>query len=153
MKKFAILGVLPILALALLTGCMAGKKGPTDEELVMQKTQTFAADILAAKTDNLLSYVSEDFSHPRVANKQELSDQIQKAKDKGKLDKLADTIKEHDGKIDLTQAKVTIDKQKGTASVYPIDASADIGSVTVELTFKKDADKVWRILTINIEGI
>jgi hypothetical protein len=153
MKKYAILSILPILALALLTGCMAGKKGPTDEEQVMQQTTAFAADIVAANADNILKYVSEDFSHERVASKQDLADEIQKAKDKGKLEEMAETIKEHEGKIDLTQAKVTVDKKNGTASVYPIDASADVGSVSVELTFKKDPDKVWRILAINIDGM
>ena len=153
MKKFAILSVMPMLVLVLLAGCMAGKKGPTDEEQVMQQTKAFAADILAAKTDTILNYVSEDFTNDRVSSKKELSDQLEKAKDKGKLDKIADTIKEHDGKIDLAQSKVTVDKKTGTISVYPIDASADVGSVTVELTFKKDADKVWRIVGINIEGI
>jgi hypothetical protein len=153
MKKLAIFGVMPLLALVLLTGCMAGKKGPTDEEQVMQQTTAFAADILAVKADTILNYVSEDFTNDRVASKQELAEQIQKAKDKGKLDDMAETIKEHDGKIDLAQAKVTMDKKNGTATVYPIDATADVGAVSVELSFKKDSDKVWRIVGINIEGI
>ena len=153
MKKFLILSVMPALVLVLLAGCMAGKKGPTAEEQVMQQTQAFAADVLAAKVDTILNYVSEDFTNDRVSSKKELADQIAKAKDKGKLDKVGDTIKEHDGKIDLTQAKVTTDKKTGLISVYPIDASADVGSVAVGLTFKQDPDKIWRIVAIDIEGI
>ena len=153
MKKCAILCVMPLLALLLITGCMGGQKGPSDEEQVMQQAKSLTADLLAAKTDTILGYVSEDFSNEHVASKQELADQIKKAKDKGKLDNAAQMIKDHDAKVDFAQAKVTVDKKKGTISVYPIDASADAGSVTAELIFKKDPDKVWRVVAINIEGI
>ncbi len=153
MKKCAVLFVMPLLALLLLAGCMGGAKGPSDEEQVMQQTKSLVADLLAVKADTILNYVSEDFSNDRVADKQELAGQIQKAKDKGKLEEAGRMIKEHEVKVDLAQAKVTVDKKKGTISVYPIDASADIGSVTVELVFKKDPDKVWRVVSINIEGI
>jgi hypothetical protein len=153
MKTRTMLSVMPLLALLLLAGCMGGMKGPTDEEQVMQQTKAIAADVLAAKADTILNYVSEDFTNDRVASKQEMADHLQKAKDKGKLDGLANQIKDHEGKIDLTQTKVTMDKKAGTAVVYPIDASADMGNVTVELTFKKDPDKVWRVVGINIEGI
>ena len=153
MKKYAILTVMPILALLLVTGCFGGQKGPSDEEQVMQQTKSLTADLLAVKADTILKYVSEDFSNDRVASKQELADHIQKAKDKGKLDEAAQMIKDHEAKIELKDAKVTVDKKKGTISVYPIDASADIGNVTVELVFKKDPDKVWRVVSINIEGI
>ncbi len=145
--------VMPVLVLVLLAGCMAGQKGPTDEELVMQQTKALAADLLAVKTDTILNYVSEDFTNDRVSSKKEISDQLEKAKSKGKLDEAAQAIKDHDVKIDMTQAKLTMDKKAGTATVYPIDASADVGSVSVELTFKKDPDKVWRVVGINIEGI
>jgi len=153
MKKFAFPSLMPLLVLVLLGGCMAGKKGPTDEEQVMQQTNSLAADLLAVKAGNILNYVSEDFTNDRVSSKQDLADEIQKAKDKGKLEKAAEAIKEHGVKIDTTQAKLTLDKKKGTATVYPIDASADVGSVSVELSFKKDTDKVWRVVGINVEGI
>jgi hypothetical protein len=153
MKKYAILTVMPLLALLVLTGCFGGAKGPSDEEQAMQQAKSLAADLLAAKADNLLNYVSEDFTNDRVSSKQELAEHIQKAKDKGKVEEAAQMIKDHEAKIDFSQAKVTVDKKKGTISVYPIDASADVGNVTVELVFKKDADKVWRVIGINIEGI
>ena len=153
MKKRVFLAVTPLLALLLLAGCMAGKTKVSDEEQVMQQTKALMADLLAVKADNILNYVSEDFTNDRVASKQELAEQIQKAKDKGKLEEAADAIKDYEAKIDLAQAKVTVDKKAGTATVYPIDASANVGSVAVELAFKKDPDKVWRVVGINIEGI
>jgi len=152
MKKFAIFCVIPLLALVLVTGC-AGMKGPSDEELAMKQAQALAADLLAAKADNILGYVSEDFTNDRVSSKQEIADQLEKAKKKGKVEEAAQMIKDHEAKIDFSQAKVTKDKKTGNLSVYPIDASADVGNVTVELIFKKDPDKVMRVVGINIEGI
>ncbi len=152
MKKHAILYVLPVLALVLLAGCVTGNK-MTDEEQVMQQTNAFVADVLAVNADNILNYVSEDFSHREVPNKARLAEYIQEARDKGQIEELPDMIKDYDGQIDLTEAVVTMDAEKGTASVYPIDASASIGSVAAELVFKKDPDKVWRIVEVNIDGI
>jgi hypothetical protein len=145
----ALVGVL-VVAVAV-SGC-AGLRGPSAEELVMQQTKAFSADLLAGNADKLLGYVSESFTNDRVADKATLAKHIQQAKDKGKLEEYKQLIKDHEGKIDLTASKVKIDKQ-GLASVYPIDVSADIGSVTAELQFKKDADKVWRITGLNLEGI
>lgn len=140
-----------VLAAVAICGCATGPKGPTPEELVMQQTKNFAADFQAVKADKILDYVSDSFTNERVASKKELADHLQKAKDSGQVAKFGDMIKEHNGQIDLAQAKVTI---KGdTAVVYPITASANEGSVTVELDFKLDKDKVWRIAGINVEGI
>lgn len=107
MKKHAIFCVIPVLALVLLAGCMTGNK-MTDEEQVMQQTKAFAADVLAVNADNILNYVSEDFSHREVPSKAELAEHIQEARDSGRI---------------------------------------------AELVFKKDPDKVWRIVEVNIDGI
>lgn len=152
MKKLVVLSIVPVLALVLLAGCVTGNK-MTDEEQVMQQTKAFVADVLAVNADNILNYVSEDFSHREVPTKARLAEYIQEARDKGQIEELPEMIKDYDGQIDLAEAVVTMDKEKGTASVYPIDASASIGSVSAELIFKKDPDKVWRIVEVNIDGI
>lgn len=151
MRKY----VLPVLVVLLVvvgaTGCAAFRKGPKPEELVMKQTQAFADDFVAGNADKLPSYVSDAFTNEHVASKAEIIKHIEKAKEKGKIAEYTQMIKDHHGAIDLKQAKVTV--KKDTATVYPIVASADEGSVTVELTYKKDDDKVWRIVGINIEGI
>jgi hypothetical protein len=150
MKKAA--WVLALMAVVgfVVTGCATGSK-VKPEELVMQQTQGFANDFVAGNADKLLGYVSDSFTNEHVASKAEIAEQIKKAKDDGKVAEYTQMIKDHHGKIDLAQAKVVL--KNDTATVYPILASADEGEVTVELTFKKDADKVWRIAGINIEGI
>lgn len=151
MRKFALPVLVVLLVAAGITGCAAFGKGPKPEELVMKQTQGFAEDFVAGNADKLPGYVSDAFTNEHVATKTELVKHLDKAKEKGKVSEYAQMIKDHHGQIDLKQAKVTV--KKDTATVYPIVASADEGSVTVELTYKKDADKVWRIVGINIEGI
>jgi len=150
-NRMMVVGLCGVLGLLLLTGCAAFKKGPTDEELVMQQVQAFTADFLAANADNLLKYISDDFTNDRVASKKEIADHLAKAKEKGRIEEFKTFIADNHGAVDLKDAKVTI--KDGVATVYPILASADMGSVTVELTLKKDPDKVWRAVGINVEGI
>ena len=138
-------------ALASLAGCATGPKGPSDEEFVMQQVQAFVDDFLAGNVDNMLGYVSEDFSHERVPDKASLAGYIEMGKASGRVAEIPQMIEEHDGQIDLEMAEVVVEGD--TASVYPIEASADAGSVTVEMVYKKDPDGVWRILALNIEGI
>lgn len=138
-----------VLAATLVTGCALFKKGPTPEELVMQKTQALANDFLAANADKILDYVSDSFTAERVPNKATLAEQLKKAKESGKVEQFAQFVKDQHGQVDLKEAKVTL--KGNSATVYPITASADIGSVTVELTFKKDPDKVWRVSGITVE--
>ena len=138
-------------ALASLVGCATGPKGPSDEDLIMQQVRAFVDDFLAGNVDNMLSYVSEDFSGERVADKASLAGYIQMGKESGRVEQIPQMIEEHDGRIDLEMAEVVVEGD--TAIVYPIEASADAGSVTVEMVYKKDPDGVWRILTLNIEGI
>jgi hypothetical protein len=134
-----------------LTGCAMLQKGPTPEELVMKQTQGLANDLLAGNADKILDYVSESFSHERVPDKATLAKHLQTAKDTGRVAEFPNMVKEHNAQIELKGAKVTV--KDDTATVYPITASANEGSVTVELSFKKDPDKVWRVSSINVEGI
>jgi hypothetical protein len=134
-----------------LGGCAIFKKGPTPEELVMQRTQALADDFLAGNVDKILDYISENFSDEHVQDKATLAKHIQEGKDSGKTAEFTQRIKDHHGQIDLKNAKVTV--KDDTATVYPITASADEGSVTINLSFKKDRDKVWRVVGIKIEGI
>ena len=150
MKKSVVLSLAVCVMLAALAGC-AGTKKVSPEELVMQRTHAFVNDLLAAKADTILDYVSDTFTNEHVADKATLADHLKKAKEKGQVADFPNMIKEHNGQIEMKDAKVKVEKD--TATVYPIIASANEGSVTVELIFKKDPDKVWRISAINIEGI
>lgn len=149
MRVLVVLCVVGLLATA---GCASSGKKPKPEELVLQQTQGLVADLLAGKADTILNYVSEDFSHPEVdGGKAKLAEYIQQGKDMGYVDQFPELVKEHNAKVVLDGAKVTVTKD--TASIYPIQASANEGSVTVELQYKKDKDGVWRVCGANVEGI
>ena len=140
-----------VAVLVVLGGCATLGGGPSDEEQVMAQVQGLVDDVLAGNVDNILGYVSEDFSHYEVPSKQELADYIEMGKDMGYTDDIPAQIEEHNGEIDLEDAEVTL--EEGTATVYPIYASADEGSITVELVFQKDPDGVWRITGADVEGV
>lgn len=141
----------PMCVALCLGGCARFGEAPTDEELVMQQTHRFVDDFLAADVDNILSYVSEDFSAQRVESKQALEAYIEMGRASGRLDDMEAMIEQYDARIELQDAKVTIDGNK--AYVYPIDASASVGAVSAELEFTKDPDGVWRISGLNVDGM
>lgn len=152
MRNMMYVGLCGILTAGLLSGCAVLGGGPSDEELVMQQVQAFTADFLAANTDNLLNYISEDFENERVpGGKAEVAQHLEDAKAQGRVEEFKAFVENNHGEIDLADAEVTI--ENGIATVYPILASADLGAVTVELSLKKDPDKIWRIAGIYIEGI
>jgi len=145
------LGVGCVLSVALLAACATGGRGPSDEELILQQLDAFVNDLLAGNADTILGYVSDDFSHDQVPNKDALAGYIQEGKDSGRVAQIPQMAEEHGAEIILDEAEVIVDGD--TATVYPIEARADVGSVTVEMQFKKDPDGVWRILTLYIEGV
>lgn len=153
MKSVArVLVVLCVVSLLVTAGCASSAKKPKPEELVMQQTKGIVADLLAGKADVILNYVSEDFSHPDVdGGKAGLANYIEQGKQMGYIEQWPQLLKEHNGQVVLDSAKVTVTKD--TASVYPIQASANEGSVTIELQFKKDKDGIWRVCGANVEGI
>lgn len=123
----------------------------TEEEEVMAQVKALLADFMAAKVDKLLDYVSEDFEHHQVGDKKALADYLEMGKAMGYVDEFPQWVKDNDGEISLDNAEVKI--KDGKATVYPIDAVAAIGSVSVELVFKKDPDGVWRVITAEVDGI
>ncbi|MDQ1256821.1 MAG: Nuclear transport factor 2 family protein [Candidatus Hydrogenedentes bacterium] len=136
-----------ILGLGVLAGCATGPKGPTDQELITQTVTQLKDALFAGDSEKLLACFSEDFSHYEVPDKQTLADYVQMGVDMGYIDQL----EEQNAVMEFAEAEIKIEGD--TATMYPIEASADAGSVTVELTLKKEADGVWRIVTADVEGI
>lgn len=130
---------------------VAAAPAMSPEEEVMAQVKAILADVLAGNADKLLDYVSEDFEHYQVGDKAALAGYLQMGKDMGYIDDFPQWVKDNDGKISLDDAEVEL--KDGEAIVYPIDASSAMGSVSVELVFKKDADGVWRIITADADGI
>lgn len=123
----------------------------TPEEEVMAVINEIIAAVKVGDVEKLLGFVSKDFYHPEVGDIEAVKDYIQMGKDAGYLDDVPAQIEDHDGQISLEDAEVEI--KDGEATVYPIDASANEGSVSVELVLKKEEDGKWRVIGGDVDGI
>jgi hypothetical protein len=121
------------------------------EEEVMTTVKEIVASVLAGDIEKLLGFVSKDFYHPEVGDIDSVNDYIEMGKEAGYLDDVPAVIEEHGGEISLEDAEVEI--KDGEASVYPIDAMANEGSVSVELVLKKEDDGKWRVIGGDADGI
>jgi len=130
------------IAVTLVCGCATGPKGPTDEELITSTMNGIKEATLAKDIDKIMSYLSEDFYHPEVGDKDSMQDLAEQG---------LDMIDMSTVEVNLDDMEITIDGEE--AEVYPVDASASLGSVTVSITLQKDDDGAWRITGGDAEGI
>ncbi len=154
MKRFlsVVSALCVIFAMSLILGCAGTGKGPTDEELIRATIDKVKVALETKNLDMLMTTFADDFEHPEVGGKEEARQALQMGLESGYAD---------EGKVDLTNMELKIDKEKGTASAYPIDLSSAAGSVSVELVLKKyevtneKGKKVpaWLIKTINVDGL
>ena len=118
----------------LVCGCATGPKGPTDEEMIMAQLDTLKAAVLAHDIEKTMATLSEDFYHPEVGDKEAMSDIFQMGIDGGYIDDTAEG--------DFSRTEVTVEEDTATAS--PVVGSSSLGSLTVEVTFKKESGS-WLI--------
>lgn len=130
-----------ILMAALVCGCAGMGKGLSDEELVMGQLQALVDALLAKDVDAAKALLSDDWYHPEVGGKEVAMDYIEQGVDMGVMD---------DAEVDLESAEVEVEGD--TATVYPVEASSPMGSVTVQLDFKKE-DGTWLLIGGDAEGI
>lgn len=130
------------LAATLVCGCATGPKGPTDEELITSTINGLKEAVLANDLDKIMVCLSEDFYHPEVGDKESMQDLAEQG---------LDMIDMSSAEVDLEDMEITIEGD--TADVYPVVASASLGSVTVSLSLKKEANGSWCITGGDAEGI
>ena len=141
MKRMVVTLCAGALLLALfLPGC-AGRKGPSDEELVQQTIDAWAKTLVAKDLDNFMATFSEKFTSSQAADKPTLAKFIKEAIDSGYLD---------DAKVSYENAKRTM--KDGKCTVYPVDLSGAAGSVAAELTLVKE-DAKWLVIGMEVDGL
>ncbi|MBI5095740.1 MAG: nuclear transport factor 2 family protein [Candidatus Hydrogenedentes bacterium] len=127
----------PVVAMALvlaLGGCASFGKGVSDKDRISKTLADWKTALEANSIDNIMLAYSEDFKGEQ-GGKAEVRKFIQNYIEKGTL---------KSAKVDTT--KVNIDIKRDTATVTPVYVSASEGSVTGSFIFKKEKDKVWRIV-------
>lgn len=121
------------------------------KEEVMAAVNEILDAVRAGDIEKVLGFVSEEFYQPQVGDKETVKDYINQGKEMGLLENVPATITEYDAKVILEDTEVEV--KDGEATVYPIDATSNQGSVTVELILKKEADGKWRITGGDAYGI
>jgi hypothetical protein len=135
-----------MVAVLVLAGC-AGLKGKSDDELIRETVQKVKLALESKNLDMLMETFADDFSHEEAPNKAKARELLQMGIDMGYTD---------DGECNIKNIEVKIDKEKKSATVYPVDLSGAPGSISVELILGKremtvngKKQSAWLITTIN----
>ncbi len=143
MRKSAILMMSAAFAISVLVGgCATGATGPSDEELIADSLAKWKVGMEQKDAEQIALAISDEFSHYEYGNKDQMLSFLKGAFNDGTLDS---------AKVTLETAETKIDGD--TASVYPVELMASFGSATLGFTMTKEADGVWRVTTMTVEGV
>ena len=123
------------MVVALVCGCATMGKGPSDEELIKQTLDGYAAGLVSQDVDKMMAAYSDDFEGESGAGKEDMRQFLSGAVDQGYLD---------DVEANVEECEIKIEGDKAT--VGPVEYSSAMGSMTFEYTMKKEADGCWRIV-------
>lgn len=138
MFRFGIGGLGIVVALGVI-GCTTGPEAISDEESITAVTDEWTAAMIAHDVDRLMAVYSEDFSDADGNTKATFREFITDTIDQGMLNNLV---------VAREIAVLTIDGD--TATYDGIGLSSDIGSLTIKLTFGREADD-WKIISLLAE--
>jgi hypothetical protein len=125
-----------------LSGCASGGKGPCEKDLIMQSLSEFKVALETKNIDKLTAAISDDFDHYEWGNKDSMLAFVKDTMDQGDLDE-----------AEVSLELVEIEVEDGTATAYPVGLIAMFGSATIEFKLKKEADGVWRTVSMEMEGV
>ena len=135
LRKGLVKTALTLVAAALLASGCATTGGGNAQAAIDSTLASWKAGLEKLDIDSLMKNYSESFSSSRGDDKAAVKEFLLRAKEEGYLD---------GAKADLGNTKVSIEKDTATAA--PIEISGDRGDMSISLTLKKEADKVWRIV-------
>ena len=125
-----------------LAGCASGGKGPGEKDLVMQSLNEFKVALETKNIDKLKASLSDEFDHYEWGNKESMLAFVQDTMNQGDLDR-----------AEVSLELVEIEVEDGTATAYPVELRAVFGSATIGFKMKKEADGVWRAVSMEMEGV
>jgi ketosteroid isomerase-like protein len=112
--------------------------GPSDKELVEATLAEWKAGLEAQDIDKLMAQYSEDFEGQR-GGKPELRGFLEGAIDQGYVE---------GAEVDLDEAETAIEGDM--AWVTGVYVETETGGATIDFELKKEADGVWRIITMEM---
>ena len=122
-----------------LAGCTTGPEPVSDEEAIAAVTDEWTAAMVAHDVDRIMALYSEDFSDADGNTKASFRDFIADTIDQGMLNNLV-----------VAREIAVLNIEGDTATYDGIGLSSDIGSVTLKLTFGREADD-WKIISLVAE--
>lgn len=140
--KYGIMATVVCMTIAVFSGCSTLGNQMSDEDMIKQTIGNMKTALETKDIDLLMGTFSDDFYHPEVGGKEEGREMLQTAIDAGYAD---------DGEVFLEDMAITMNED-GTATVYPIDLSGPPGSISVELTLKKE-ETGWLIVEVAPDGM
>jgi hypothetical protein len=147
MKSTVLTGVVGTLALLLAMGCATtySSKGPSDEESIATLLKSWEAGVMAADADKILATYSDKFAHTgydySAPDKAALREFLLGGIDEGNFD---------DVELDFEYAETEI--EGGVATIFPIEYTIAEGTISIELTAKKEGS-AWLFTDMEIEGL
>jgi len=136
MKRVFALALAPALTLALLAGCATGLGGKSDEELILERLESWREAVYAQDIDGILAVVDDDFRHPDLGGKEQARLLLEMAIAQGYLD---------DGQITWDDMEIRISEDGRSATAGPIDVSGAPGAIAVVIEGEKGDDGVWYV--------
>ncbi len=136
LKKLSVVAV----AVLFVAGCASMAKGPSDEELIVQTVMKLKEALETQDIDLLMETFADDFEHPEVGGKEDGRMMLEMGMEAGYAD---------DGEVYLDDMEIAMNDD-GTATVYPVDLSAAMGSIAVELVMAKRGEQ-WLIITLDAD--
>ena len=112
------------------------------EASVKQALESFKAGMETKDIDKLMAPISANFEHYEWGDKEMFQMFLEDTMAQGDLD---------NAEIDIEKAEITMEGDK--AIVYPVEMVAVFGSATLEFTIEKEDDGVWRVTSLEVEGI
>ena len=112
------------------------------EASVKQALESFKAGMEDQDIEKMMAPISATFDSYEWGDKEALQGLLADQMDQGGLD---------NAEVDIENAEIT--KDGDLVTVYPVELVAAVGALTIEFTVEKDDDNVWRVTSMEVEGI
>ncbi len=123
-----------------LTGTKAGGGDAASE--IQASLQHFKDGMEKKDTEEIALALSDDFDHPEFGDKDTMISFLSDTFSGGDLDGT---------EIDFSGIEIDVDGDEATA--YPAELMAAFGTLTIEFSLKKEDDGMWRVTTVEVEGL
>ena len=140
MKRTIAMALVGLVAMASATGC-AGLGGPSEEERVMSRVQSWSDAMMEQDVDAMMAIFADTFRHPEAGGKEQVRLLLEMAIAQGYLD---------DAEASLADMEIRVSEDGRTASAAPIVLSGPPGEIALRADFTKGGDGQWYLTSTDL---